>query len=161
MDVGKQDPYQTYDNEVFNLPKSLPIFKGGYNLLLFPIGVKNTVIDGDSEYILPDTEVENIDKLLTVGMVVKAGPLAFRASQFRDPVTGEYLPVCEPGDWAVFSRLNHHTAIVHEGTKFWVMPDTQVLYTINHPREIDQRYNFDENILEQLQQQVLQLHGKD
>ncbi len=151
MDVGKIDLSTTYDNEGLILPKSLPIFKGGWYLLVYPISIKNTSSSG---LIMPTEATKAAQELLTCGLVVKKGPLAYKQKQWMDPATGEYMDLCDAGDWVVFSRAAHAYTVVHEGVKFWVMPDDAILYTVGHPNQLDPRYQYDALDIESFKEQL-------
>lgn len=158
-DAGQLDIGTTFDNEVLQLPEKLPIFKGGYNLLVFPIGIKSVIKGaGGTKFILPESTVDNYQQLITAGIVVKQGPLAFKHHKFQDPDTNEYFPICEPGDFVVFSRASFAQTINHGGARFYILPDDSVLYTIDHIKDLDPKYDYDDEEIESLKKQIVEIN---
>lgn len=159
MDVGKIDPYTTFDNEELGLPKTLPNLKGSWYILVYPISLKAEV-KTSSGFTLYTSEqaAESHEQLLTAGIVVRQGPMAYRHAKYKDPETGEYLPWCHNGDFVVFSRTSYSTSVIHEGKKFYVMPDESVLYTVDDIRTVNPMYSYDEKEIQHIRKQIEELN---
>lgn len=155
-DVGKIDLSTTYDNDGLFVPKSLPIFKSGWYLLVYPISIKSKNSKG---LVMPTEATKAAEELLTCGLVVKKGPLAYRHRQWLGE-DDTHLHMCDEGDWVVFSRTSHAYTVVHEGVKFWVMPDDAILYTIEHPSQLDPRYEYGAPDIESFRAKLKDIQGK-
>jgi hypothetical protein len=137
MDVGKLDTYVAYDNEDLGLPKTLPNMSNSWYLLVYPIGIKAEFkTKSGFSLLLPDD-----------------------TAKFKDPATGEYLPWCKAGDFAVFSRGSMAYTVVHEGKRFYVMPDDAIMYTVDDLTQIDPRYSYDPKEIEHIKHQVKVVNG--
>lgn len=162
MDVGKLDTYEDYSNDDLNLPEHFPDPSGSWYLVVYPIGVKSTVkLKGGGTLLLPESAVDSIDQLMTVGMVVRKGKMAYRWNQYKDPVTGEYHDWCDVGDWVCFGRDSNVRAITFSGKKFWIIPDEGILCRLEHPKMIDPRYDFDEQEITALKRKVLEVNERN
>jgi len=158
-DVGKLDVMETFDNEDFDIPATLPDPSGSWYLVIYPVAVKSVIKSASGiNFIMPDSMVESIERLMTVGMVVRKGKMAYKWNQYKDPLTGEYHPWCDVGDWVVFGRDSNVRAVTHQGKKFWILPDEGILYKVNHPNEVDPRYDFDQREIDLLKQKVMEVN---
>lgn len=155
MDAGKLDDYTTFDNEDLGLPKSLPILKGSWYILVYPISLKSEVKTKTGiTFHLSERDAESHENLITAGFVVSKGPMAYKHPKYKDPDTDEYLPWCEEGDIVVFSRQSYSNTVIHEGKKFYVMPDESVLYVVNHPSEINPMYSYNDEEIQNIRKQI-------
>lgn len=143
-DVGKLDTMETYDNDELSLPDTLPDPSGSWYLVVYPVSIKARIKGKTSSIILPDTVIDSISNLMTVGLVVRKGAMCYKWNQYKDPITGEYHPWCDVGDWVVFGRDSNARAIMHSGKKFWILPDEAILYKVKHPNEVNPMYEFDQ-----------------
>lgn len=159
MDVGKLDAYTTYDNYELGLPKTLPNLKGSWYILVYPIALKAEVkTQGGLTLYTSESAAESHEQLLTAGLVVRKGPMAYKHDKYKDPDTGEYLPWCDEGDFVVFSRVSYSNTITHEGKKFYVMPDESVLYTVDDIKTVNPMYSYDEQEIEYIRKQIAEFN---
>lgn len=154
MDVGKLDVGTTFDNEDLGLPKTLPQLCGGWNVLVYPIALKTQLKSG---LFISESTADTHSQLLTVGIVVKMGPLAYKHGKFKDPTDGEYKALCKEGDFVVFSRAAWSATRSHEGKKFYLIPDENIDYRIGHPAEANSMYSYDDNEINFIKQQIAAL----
>lgn len=158
--IQKLDDMMTFDNEELTLPKSLPILNGSWYILVYPIALKPAIKDEKSGFSieLPEDVAETHENMITAGVVVKLGELAYKHNKFKNPETDEFISWCKPGDYAVFSRASFSQTIIHGGRKFYLMPDESLLYTVDDIRDINPYYDYDEKLLEKLQEQIKQVN---
>ena len=156
MHIQKMDDLETFDNEDLKLPKSLPVLKGSWYVLVYPIALKPSIKDEKTGFTLdlPQDVADTHENMITAGVVVKLGDLAYRHNKFRDPETETFMPWCEPGDYAVFSRASFSQTITHGGRKFYLMPDEALLYTVEDINDINPYYDYDQGLLDSLQEQI-------
>lgn len=158
MDVGKLDNYTTFDNVDLGLPKTIPNLKGSWYILVYPVSLKTQVKTSSGfSFDVSENVAESHEQLLTAGIVVSKGPLAYKHSKYKDPDTQEYLPWCDEGDFIVFSRGSLAYTVTHEGKKFYVMPDEAILYTVGHPSEINPMYSYDDEEISHIRKQIAAL----
>lgn len=154
-DVGKLDPGLAFDNEVLGLPNSLPKLNGSWYLLVYPLAIKAQMkTNSGLSILLPESVAESHNNLLTVGLVVDMGDLAYKAHKYYDPDTESFKPWCKVGDFVVFSRVSYSNAVIHGGRKFYVMPDESVLYVVDDPADVNPMYTFDTDELDKIQAQI-------
>lgn len=159
-EVQKLDDMQTFDNNVLSLPKSLPNLKGSWYILVYPIALQPTIKDAETGFTLelPEDVAETHENMITAGVVVKQGELAYKHNKFKNPTTGEFIPWCDVGDYAVFSRASFSQTVIHDGRKFFLMPDEALLYTVDDIRDINPYYDYDPALLEELQNQIKEVN---
>lgn len=158
MDVGQLDPTQQYGNSDLQLPKSLPKLNGSWFMLVYPIELNASLkLSNGVTLLLPDDVAAANEALLTAGIVVKQGALCYKHAKYKDPQTGKYLPWCNVGDYVVYSRTAFGNSVIHDGRKFFVIPDDGILYTVNSPKEVDPKYQYDEEAFDRLKKEVLAL----
>jgi hypothetical protein len=160
--VSKLDDLETFDNTELVLPKTLPNLKGSWYVLVFPIALTPAIKDSGTGFTieLPEDVAETHGNMITAGVVVKMGELAYRHNKFKNPETGEFVPWCAPGDYAVFSRASYSQTIIHGGKKFYLLPDESLLYTVDDIRDINPYYVYDEQVLNDLQKQIFQVNSE-
>lgn len=160
--IKKLDDLMSFDNEELMLPPTLPILKGSWNILVYPIALKPSIKDAATgfELSLPEDVAQTHENMITAGVVVKLGDLAYKHPKFNNPETNEFVPWCEAGDYAVFSRASFSQTIIHGGRKFYLMPDEQLLYTVGDIRDVNPFYDYDAALLEKLQSQIKQVNGE-
>lgn len=160
--IQKLDDLMTFDNSELKLPETLPVLKGSWYVLIYPIALKPEIKDTVSGFSieLPEDVAETHENMITAGVVVKLGDLAYKHNKFKNPETNEFIPWCEAGDYAVFSRASFSQTIIHGGRKFYLMPDESLLYTVDDIRDINPFYNYDERLLAELQEQIKALNTK-
>lgn len=160
-EIQKLDDMMTFDNEELKLPPTLPLLTGSWYILVYPIALQPTIKDLATGLTLelPEDVAESHENMITAGAVVKLGDLAYKHTKFKNPETNEYMPWCKPGDYAVFSRASFSQTIIHNGRKFFLMPDESLLYTVEDIRDINPYYDYSEELLEELQQQIRDANG--
>ncbi len=136
-DVGKIDYSTDFANYDIELPEDLPIVGNSHYLLVYPIAFEAQTQGG---LMLPDTVVDSVEKLTTVGLVVAKGAMCYKTAMCQDPDTKQYLHWCEVGDWVLFSRMSQAYSIAHAGKKFWILPDTNILCKISDPKYVNPNY---------------------
>jgi hypothetical protein len=160
VDVGKIDITATYDNNDLELPPTLPDVSASWYMAIYPVSIKAEIkTSSGMSFVMPETMIDSVEKLMTVGMVVRQGKMCYKWSQYKDPETGKYLKWCDEGDWVVFGRDSNCRAVTHQGKKFWILPDEAILYRVGHPNEIDPRYEFNENEINALKEKVKELNN--
>lgn len=158
MDVGQLDTTQQFANADLQLPESLPKLNGSWFMLVYPIDLEASIkTKSGATFYLPDSAAEANNALLTAGIVVKQGALCYKHNKYKDPVTGEFLPWCKVGDYVVYSRTAFGNSVVHAGKKFFIIPDDGILYTVESPKEVDSKFNFDEEAFKALKNEVIAL----
>ena len=158
MDVGQLDTTKQFANADLQLPESLPKLNGSWFMLVYPIELEASITTkGGITLLLPDDAAAANEALLTAGIVVKQGALCYKHSKYKDPITGDYLPWCEVGDYVVYSRTAFGHSVVHNGRKFFVLPDDGILYTVKSPKDIDPKFQYNEEAFQKLKQEVLNL----
>ena len=158
MDVGQLDTTKQFANADLQLPESLPKLNGSWFMLVYPIELEASITTkGGLTLLLPDDAAAANEALLTAGIVVKQGALCYKHSKYKDPITGDYLPWCEVGDYVVYSRTAFGHSVVHNGRKFFVRPDDGILYTVKSPKDIDPKFQYNEEAFQKLKQEVLNL----
>jgi hypothetical protein len=159
--IQKLDDLMTFDNEELKLPKTLPNLKGSWYVLVYPIALKPSIKDSNTGFTidLPEDVAETHENMITAGVVVKLGELAYKHNKFKNPETDEFIPWCQPGDYAVFSRASFSQTIIHGGRKFYLMPDEALLYTVDDIRDINPYYDYDASLLQELQKQIQEVNG--
>lgn len=158
MDVGQLDTTKQFANADLQLPESLPKLNGSWFMLVYPIELEASITTkGGLTLLLPDDAAAANEALLTAGIVVKQGALCYKHSKYKDPITGDYLPWCEVGDYVVYSRTAFGHSVVHNGRKFFVLPDDGILYTVKSPKDIDPKFQYNEESFQKLKQEVLNI----
>lgn len=162
MEVQKLDVGMSFDNSELDLPKSLPNVCNSWYVLVYPIALKASIKDKSSgfSFDLPEDVAKSHEQLITAGVVVKQGNLAYKHPKFKDPDTGEYLPWCKPGDYVVFSRASFSQTVIHADKKFYLLPDESILYTVDDIRDINPYYDYDEKLLGHIQEQIRKVNSK-
>ena len=158
MESGQLDVSQQYGNSDLQLPSSLPKLNGSWFMLVFPIELDARIkTKTGGSIFLPDSASDANNALLTAGIVVKQGALCYKHSKYKDPVSGEFLPWCNVGDYVVYSRTSFGNTVIHGNKKFYLIPDDGILYTVGSPKEIDSKFSYDEEQFVNLKKEVLAL----
>jgi len=132
--VNPLNPLQDFTNDALAVPDKLPKFKGGNYLLVYPVAFSQKL--KKSGLYMAESSQDAFNSLQTIGKVVSTGPLAYKRDAFWDPETEKYLPMCEEGDFVVFSRLVTSSKTIFMNQAFWVIPDSAVLYVIDNPEDV-------------------------
>lgn len=140
-DVGIINVISDFANEELALPATLPQIANSWRVLVYPVEVQTKTNSG---IYLPEDYAESVSNLLTVGLVTDIGDLAYKEKRFYCPDTNEHRPWCEVGDWVVFSRASFISSVQHQGKKFVLLLDDNVLYKVDNPQEVDPRYDFNQ-----------------
>lgn len=161
FDVGKIDVTAEYTNDDLNLPEYLPDPSGSWYIVVYPVPLNNTITGASGiKLYMAESMHDTQEKLMTVGMVVRKGKMAYRWSQYKNPETGKYEDWCDVGDFVVFGRDSNARAVTFSGKKFWIMPDEAILCRCNHPNEVDPRYTFDDEHIAAMRKKAMELNSK-
>jgi co-chaperonin GroES (HSP10) len=135
-EVTTLNPFLAHENTDLDADLSKLDLPGvvGHNLLILPIKFEEKTKSG---LILTEARKELDESRNTVGKVLAMGPTAYRRDKvFFDIKTGENYPYCKVGDWIAFSKLGNVSRIEYGGVNYWVIADTQVLYTVPDPNNV-------------------------
>nr|ASN63265.1 co-chaperonin GroES [uncultured virus] len=104
----------------------------GYHILVRPVSVKKQTKGG---ILLPDSTVNDISILTTVGKVLAIGDTAY-----EDDRKFPKGPWCSVGDYVCYGK---HTGqkFFYKGVRMLLMFDDQISMVINDPKELDPTFN--------------------
>jgi len=112
-------------------PEVLPHIPG-YHLLVRPVSIKKATKGG---IILPDSTVNDISYLTTVGKVLAIGDLAYKDKD-------KFLngPWCSVGDYVCYGK---HTGqkFFYKGVRMLILFDDQISMVLDDPKTLDPTYN--------------------
>lgn len=152
------DPFFDNSNEDLSLPSNLPSVKGSWYLVVYPIAPKKKTQGG---IILSDQTYDSLATLTSVGIVVSKGELAYKHAKFQDPETKEFYHWAELGSIIMFKRsLSGVEQFEIEGKKLFILPDSAVMCSVNHPSIIDPLYTYSEEELAEFKQQIQDFNAK-
>lgn len=96
-------------------PKDLPNITG-WSLLIQPVEVEEKTRSG---LYLPDSEVNDLAMLASIGKVVKLAPLAYKEARLGNE------PWCKAGDYVVFGKHDGER-FTYKGVNFVLLNDDRV-----------------------------------
>lgn len=141
-EVTQLNPFETFDNKP-DLDISSLILPDvvGHNILVLPIKFEQKTRGG---LILSTDTVDRMEDRITVGRVMKLGPMAYKHNPrfFGEPDTDKWRPWAKEGDYVLFSRLGAGTKITYNGVNYWVLTDNQVLATVPKPELTYPQFSF-------------------
>ena len=112
-------------------PKVLPRIPG-YHLLIRPVSVKKETKGG---IILPDSTVNDISYLTTVGKVLAIGETAY-----EDEDKFPKGPWCSVGDYVCYGK-HAGQKFFYKGVRLLLLFDDQISMVIEDPKELDPTFN--------------------
>lgn len=127
----KNDQWISDEEGVLSDPTPLPIIPG-FNILIRPVSIKSKTKGG---ILLPDSTIDDMAYLTTVGRVVATGELAYKDKD-KFP-TG---PWCEVGDYVCYGK---HTGVkmIYKGIKLLLLFDDQIMLKVESPKDLDPTFN--------------------
>tara|TARA_R110000824_G_scaffold43088_8_gene126421 strand:+ start:5194 stop:5616 length:423 start_codon:yes stop_codon:yes gene_type:complete len=127
----KNDQWITGLEEDIADPSPLPNMPG-YTILIRPTSVKSKTKGG---ILLPDSTVEDISYLTTVGKVLSVGDSAYKDKE-RFP-NGSW---CKTGDYVCYGK-HTGTKIIYKGIKLLLVYDDQIMMRVDSPKDLDPTFN--------------------
>lgn len=112
-------------------PEVLPRIPG-YHLLVRPVSVKKETKGG---IILPDSTVNDIAYLTTVGKVLAIGETAY-----EDEDKFPKGPWCSVGDYVCYGKHSGQK-FFYKGVRLILLFDDQISMVISDPKELDPTFN--------------------
>ena len=104
----------------------------GYYVLVKPVSIKNKTKGG---ILLPDSTMDDIAYLTTVGRVLKLGDLAYDDKE-KFPL-GAW---CQEGDYVAYGKLIGQK-FVYKGVKLLLLFDDQIIMKLDNPASLDPTFN--------------------
>ena len=127
----KNDQWISGNEDSLKDPNPLPEIPG-FNILVRPVSIKSTTKGG---ILLPDSTVEDMAYLTTVGKVLAVGDLAY---QDKDKfTTGAW---CKPGDYVCYGK-HAGVKMIYKGVKVILLYDDQVMLRVENPKDLDPTFN--------------------
>lgn len=127
----KNDQWITGLEEDIDDPLPLPSMPG-YTILIRPTSVKSKTKGG---ILLPDSTVEDISYLTTVGKVLSVGDSAYKDKE-KFP-NGSW---CKVGDYVCYGK-HTGTKIIYKGIKLLLVYDDQIMMRVDNPKDLDPTFN--------------------
>lgn len=127
----KNDQWISGDEKEVYDPSPLPIIPG-YNILIRPVSIKEKTKGG---IILPDSTVDDMAYLTTVGKVLAIGELAYKD---EDKFTTG--PWCKLGDYVCYGK-HAGVKMVYKGIKLILLYDDQIMLKVENPKDLDPTFN--------------------
>nr|ASN63743.1 co-chaperonin GroES [uncultured virus] len=112
-------------------PQVLPRIPG-YHILVRPVSVKKQTKGG---ILLPDSTVNDISYLTTVGKVLAIGETAY-----EDKDKFPKGPWCSVGDYVCYGKHSGQK-FLYKGIRFILLFDDQISMVVEDPKELDPTYN--------------------
>jgi co-chaperonin GroES (HSP10) len=127
----KNDQWISGDEKEISDPSPLPTIPG-YNILIRPVSIKAKTKGG---IILPDSTVDDMAYLTTVGKVIAIGELAYKdEDKFA---TG---PWCKLGDYVCYGK-HAGVKMIYKGIKLILLYDDQIMLKVENPKDLDPTFN--------------------
>ena len=127
----KNDQWISGDEEKVADPSPLPVIPG-FNVLIRPVSIKSKTKGG---ILLPDSTVDDMTYLTTVGKVLSVGELAYKDKEKFS--TGAW---CEPGDYVCYGK-HAGVKMIYKGVKLILLYDDQIMLKVENPRDLDPTFN--------------------
>ena len=127
----KNDQGISGDEEEVADPSPLPTIPG-FNVLIRPVSIKSKTKGG---ILLPDSTVDDMTYLTTVGKVLAVGELAYEDKEKFS--TGAW---CEPGDYVCYGK-HAGVKMIYKGVKLILLYDDQIMLKVENPRDLDPTFN--------------------
>jgi co-chaperonin GroES (HSP10) len=127
----KNDQWISGDEDNVSDPSPLPTIPG-YNVLVRPVSIKAKTKGG---ILLPDSTVDDMSYLTTVGKVLAVGNLAY---QDKDKFpSGSW---CEVGDYVCYGK-HAGVKMIYKGVKLILLYDDQIMLKVENPKDLDPTFN--------------------
>jgi co-chaperonin GroES (HSP10) len=127
----KNDQWISGDEDNVSDPSPLPTIPG-YNVLVRPVSIKAKTKGG---ILLPDSTVDDMSYLTTVGKVLAVGNLAY---QDKDKFpSGSW---CEVGDYVCYGK-HAGVKMIYKGVKLILLYDDQIMLKMENPKDLDPTFN--------------------
>ena len=127
----KNDQWISEDEEEVADPSPLPTIPG-FNVLIRPVSIKSKTKGG---ILLPDSTVDDMTYLTTVGKVLAVGELAYEDKEKFS--TGAW---CEPGDYVCYGK-HAGVKMIYKGVKLILLYDDQIMLKVENPKDLDPTFN--------------------
>ena len=127
----KNDQWISGDEQEVADPSPLPTIPG-FNVLIRPVSIKSKTKGG---IFLPDSTVDDMTYLTTVGKVLAVGELAYEDKEKFS--TGAW---CEPGDYVCYGK-HAGVKMIYKGVKLILLYDDQIMLKVENPRDLDPTFN--------------------
>ena len=125
----KNDMWIT-ENEVKD-PSPLPELPG-YHILIRPVSIKGVTKGG---IVLPDSTIDDMSYLTTVGKVVSIGDLAY-----QDEIKFPNGAWCQNGDYVCYAK-HAGQKLFYKSVRLILLFDDQVICRVEHPKDLDPTFN--------------------
>tara|TARA_Y100001963_G_C6684894_1_gene401721 strand:+ start:43 stop:465 length:423 start_codon:yes stop_codon:yes gene_type:complete len=127
----KNDQWISGKEEEVKDPSPLPTIPG-FHVLIRPVSIKEKTKGG---IILPDSTVDDMAYLTTVGKVLAVGDLAYK-DENKFP-SGAW---CNPGDYVCYGK-HAGVKMLYRGVKLILLFDDQVMLKVDNPKDLDPTFN--------------------
>ena len=127
----KNDQWISGKEEEVKDPSPLPTIPG-FHVLIRPVSIKEKTKGG---IILPDSSVDDMAYLTTVGKVLAVGDLAYK-DENKFP-SGAW---CNPGDYVCYGK-HAGVKMLYRGVKLILLFDDQVMLKVDNPKDLDPTFN--------------------
>jgi co-chaperonin GroES (HSP10) len=127
----KNDQWISGEEEEVKDPSPLPTIPG-FHVLIRPVSIKSKTKGG---IILPDSTVDDMAYLTTVGKVLAVGDLAYK-DENKFP-SGAW---CKPGDYVCYGK-HAGVKMLYRGVKLILLFDDQVMLKVDNPKDLDPTFN--------------------
>ena len=127
----KNDQWISGEEEEVKDPSPLPTIPG-FHVLIRPVSIKSKTKGG---IILPDSTVDDMAYLTTVGKVLAVGDLAYK-DENKFP-SGAW---CKPGDYVCYGK-HAGVKMLYRGVKLILLFDDQLMLKVDNPKDLDPTFN--------------------
>ena len=127
----KNDQWISGEEEEVKDPSPLPTIPG-FHVLIRPVSIKSKTKGG---IILPDSTVDDMAYLTTVGKVLAVGDLAYQ-DENKFP-SGAW---CKPGDYVCYGK-HAGVKMLYRGVKLILLFDDQLMLKVDNPKDLDPTFN--------------------
>ena len=127
----KNDQWISGKEEEVKDPSPLPTIPG-FHVLIRPVSIKEKTKGG---IILPDSTVDDMAYLTTVGKGLAVGDLSYK-DENKFP-SGAW---CNPGDYVCYGK-HAGVKMLYRGVKLILLFDDQVMLKVDNPKDLDPTFN--------------------
>ena len=127
----KNDQWISGEEDDVSDPKPLPTIPG-FNILIRPVSIKAKTKGG---IILPDSTVDDMSYLTTVGKVLAIGDLAYKDKEKFS--TGDW---CKVGDYVCYGK-HAGVKMIYKGVKLILLYEDQIMLKVENPKDLDPTFN--------------------